>query len=105
MPQCCRTAWENRPPCAGSEVRNYRVAICPFSPTARHDSTLPILCHLAQEVLAPSESISEVIPYRRVAIRRLVKKLRCTIFTEFTGQLSPAPWLAIQRAIAHTHHE
>src|SRR2546423_15386220 len=46
---------ENRPPCAGSEVRNYRVAICPFSPTARHDSTLPILCHLAPEVLAPSE--------------------------------------------------
>ena len=49
--------------------RKYRVSLCTFSPIARHDSTIPILCNLAQEVFAPSDSIAEVIQYRRVSIR------------------------------------
>ena len=49
-------------PRAGREVSKYRVALCTFSPTARHDSTIPILRTLAQEGLAPSDAIAEVIP-------------------------------------------
>ena len=37
---------------------------------------------------------------------RIVKKLKCIIFTAFTVSLLPAPHLAIRRPIAHTHsHE
>ena len=35
---------------------------------------------------------------------RLVKKLKCTIFAECTGQPSPTPCLAISRTMARTYH-
>src|SRR5205809_260946 len=69
MPQCCRTAWANRTPCAGREVRKYRVSTWTVFPTSRRASTIPTLCKLDQEALAPSHSISDVIQYRRVSMR------------------------------------
>ena len=43
----------------------------------------------------------QVLPYPRI-----VKKLKCIIFTAFTVSPLPAPHLAIRRPIAHTHsHE
>src|SRR5262249_29329186 len=69
LPQWCRTAWANRTPWAGRDVRKYRVSTWTVSPTSRRASTIPTLCKLDHEALASSPSISDVIQYRRVSMR------------------------------------
>ena len=69
MPQCCRTAWANRTPCAGRDVRKYRVSPWIVFPPSRRASTIPPLGQLDHDALAPSHSISDVIHSRRVSLR------------------------------------
>src|SRR5262249_11528330 len=58
-PHC--VGWERRQKIAGVDLD-----CVPYFTTA---STIPMLCRLAQEALAPHHSMSDVIQYRRVSMR------------------------------------
>jgi hypothetical protein len=57
---------------------------------------------IEQRTLTASTALAGLSPWPGL---RTVKKLKRTIFSEFTGQPSPAPHLAIHRAMAHTSHQ